>query len=108
MTHRRYYLSGPHTSQAGTIYVLDADEEEDDRYLRHRLGAQRITRQQAIGIDRVHRHTGRGTAWCQPEGQVHQFAVQGYGDYSVLQAAIDGAADGTAALIKYYREIDAG
>ena len=82
---RRYYLSRPRASQGtDTIYVLDADDEEDARYLCERIGAKSIPRQYAVRLARVHGLTGRGAVWCRSDGRIRQADTYANGDHVMI------------------------
>ncbi len=79
------------------MYVVDARDRDSAAYLVERLGCERISRAQAIDIDRVHRHTGKGSAW----------AVGSYGNSGpTLTHQIDAASAATRETIAYYRAMD--
>jgi hypothetical protein len=99
-----YYLASANATSTDTIYVVDATDRESAGYLVERLGCERVTREQALRVDRCHRHTGRGTAWAQSEGRVNQAGAAGYRDAVQLRAAIADAADGTLETIDFYLE----
>ena len=103
---RHYYLTPSTTQSTDTVFVIDADDHDGAAYLVDRMRCERITRQTALGVDRTHRHTGRGSAWAKPSELVHQAEAQGYPDYILLRATIDDAADATQEAIAYYRGMD--
>jgi hypothetical protein len=99
----RYYLTPPTTQSTDTIHVIDASDHDSAAYLVQRLGCERITRRVAFDVDRCHRHTGRGSAWAQPQGLVRQVD----GVLAADASDIVRAAEATLDMIAFYREEDA-
>ena len=103
----RYFSTPPTPTRTDTIYVVEADDADSAAYLVARLGCERVTREQALRVDRCHRHTGRGTAWAQSEGRVKQAGAARYRDAVQLRSAIAAAADATLEAIDFCRERNA-